>query len=244
MRTMIAVMMWLLLFTGLGTARSEAGPQTLFVLDTIADAYIDDFETSGVLDGVPDRISDTNALLPGKGMLSGGKAIDSRSITVFDLRPYQGLALGSVTLTGYGRRVDKFDPAGITVNVYVYEGDGLISLGDFNASAVYAGQTTLPELRTGQNDFAWDKFQPFEIDVTESVRSLYQDGLEFLEFRWTSDDLSGYIEAGDAEWGEYAPVNHGPRLNVVVTPEPLSGALFLLGAGVLWAGRIKRRARF
>ena len=87
-------------------------PAQAFVsVDVNRDGYIDDFTKSQIVspDGVPDRISDTNALLAGRGEFFdefNAFNVDSRAIMTFDLSAYSGQTLTSAYLTGFGTRVD------------------------------------------------------------------------------------------------------------------------------------------
>lgn len=93
-------------------------PAQAVILDVSKDGYIEDFTRDQNIppDGVPDRLSDTNALLASRGEFFdqfNSFNVDSHAIMTFDISSYAGLNLLSAHLTGYGTRVDNsgsFDP--------------------------------------------------------------------------------------------------------------------------------------
>lgn len=224
-------------------------PAQAFVsVDVNRDGYIDDFTKSQVIppDGVPDRISDTNALLAGRGEFFdefNAFNVDSRAIMTFDVSAYSGQTLTSAYLTGYGTRVDNkgsLDP--ITGQFYLYSGDGFVGLDDFNAAADLVGSSSF------QADPQNFNLAPFQIDITTQLQTLLNSGDPFAEIRVQSASPTVFINAGetdpssgfltDTRWG-------GPKLALEfdsnpVVPEP--STLLLLGGG-LAAMRMRKRKR-
>jgi len=230
LRTILCVLACLASFT------SQAHASVL--LDVVADAYIEDFSSSGSLDGIPDSIHNTNALLAGFGILRDGAAIDSRAIMVFDLTPYAGMTVTSATLSGFGGRVDR-GPDPITAFFLSYLGDGVITLDDFNRPASPEGSVVLPFIG----------FPPpsssFALAVLPGVQAALDSGASFIEFRVEAEELTAYISAGEVpppfspDPGTTGPqllLEFGPRSTV---PEPSS--LLLLGSGLLGAAGLRRR---
>ncbi len=216
------------------------------IVDVHRDGYVEDFNRDQAvpLDGVPDAILDTNALIAGQGEFFdefNAFRFDDRAIMTFDISPYSGLSLSSATLTGYGTRGDNsgsFDP--ITGKFYLYGGDGLVGLDDFDSSATFLGDKS----------FAADpqSFDPklFELDVTSHLQGLLDDPTaHFAEFRVESDSPSIFINAGETD-GTYSVDTRwpGPKLaltfnQVAAVPEP--STLLLLSVGTGLAALLRRK---
>ena len=220
--------------------------EAVFV-DVFKDGYIDDFtrDQSTPPDGVPDRISDTNALLAGRGEFFdqfNAFNVDSRAIMTFDVSAYAGQNLLSAYLTGYGTRADtkgSLDP--ITGDFYIYSGDGLVGLDDFNASASLVGSKSF----ASKSPFDLD---PFQLDVTSSLQSFLNGSSSFAEFRVQSASPTVFINAGEtdpASGFSTDPRFPGPKLELAFdqrSPVPEPATLFLLGGG-LAAMRLRKRKR-
>ena len=184
------------------------------VQNVSADAYVEDFERSGVLDGIPDRISNTNALLAAKGIVDHGIALESRSVIIFDLRAYKkGTALKFASLSGQGARVDRYTGEPINVKLFAYAGDGVVSLEDFNTPAVLVTEFSLP----GSKVAFQENFQLFEIDVTETIQKLLNQGAQFAEFRMHSEGLTAYVAAGEVP-PDFLHALPGPQLSLFFAP--------------------------
>ncbi len=205
-------------------------------INVLNDAYIDDYSTLGILDGIPDRIGNTNSLLPAKGILSNGAAIQSKAIMAFDLNQFLGKEVTEAYLTGYGRRVDAWtnnDP--ILITFYHYADDGLVSLDDFTKSATYLNAVLLP------NSGTFSEFLHFSINVTPVIQATLQGSKRFLEFRAEADSLSGYITAGEVPYPFSPDIDRtGPQLSITAIPEPASLLLFGLG-GIALALQHRKR---
>lgn len=211
--------------------------EAVFV-DVFRDGYIDDFtrEQSIPPDGVPDRLSDTNALLAGRGEFFdefNAFNVESRAIMTFDITPYAGMQLTSAYLTGYGTRVDNrgsFDP--ITGDFYLYSGDGLVGLDDYNAAADAVGSKTFAADPQGF-DLAL-----YELDVKSSLQSFLDSSNPYVEFRVQSSSPTVFINAGEtgaASGFSTDPRWPGPKLALEfdvnpTVPEPAT--MFLLGGGL------------
>ena len=135
-------------------------------LAVVTDAYVEDFASSGVLDGGPENIRNTNALLAGKGLLSSGAAIETRPVIIFDLSPYAGMTLSSALLTGYGGGTDhNLAPETITADFFSSAGDGLVSLADFDQLATAAGNHTF----NGLDNVFFTQLFPFSLHLPPHI---------------------------------------------------------------------------
>jgi hypothetical protein len=208
----------------------------VFTLDVLEDAYINDFDNAATRDGIPNEIRNTNALLAGSGILSDGKAIESRAIMTFDLNSVLGQSLSKAELTGFGRRVDAWsNNEPITVEFSQYVGDGAVTMDDYSRTAAYLTGVSLP------NSSNFSDYAKFTIDVTSAVGQALAANSRFLEFRAASSKLTGYITAGEVPAGFTPDIGRsGPQLQLTTVPEPCSVLLFSVGCGVLMAARKRR----
>lgn len=209
------------------------------------DAYFDDFTNEQAVppDGVPDRISDTNALLASRGEFFdewNSFNVDSHAVMTFDVSSYVGTTLEWAHLTGYGTRVDNqgsLDP--ITGQFYLYRGNGLVEFDDFNTPATYIGEWSFYPNPGG---FDLDRF---ELDVKPALQTLLNNPLtSFAEFRVESEAATVFINAGEVGPDSGFSVDPrwpGPILTVSIVPEPIGGLLMLVGG--LFMGSISRRRR-
>lgn len=221
--------------------------QAAIFVDVYRDGYIDDFtkDKNTPPDGIPDRISDTNALLAGRGEFFdefNAFNVDSRAIMTFDVSAYAGKNLLSASLQGYGTRVDnKGSPDPITAQFYFYGGDGQVGLDDFNA-----GGPTFAFNNFAPHPEGFD-LDPFEVDVTSALQLLLNDSNAFAEFRVQSLAPTVFINAGEVDPNsgfQTDPRWPGPRLALEfdhnnTVPEP--STLLLLGGGLAAAMRLRKR---
>ena len=234
----------LLLAMALGFCMISADAHAFVSIDVFRDGYVEDVTFDGsALDGVADRISETNALLTVRGQF-GDFVVDSRAIMSFALAPYAGLHLSSATFYGYGGRVDVYDGDPLIAQLFGFSGDGFVGLDDFDASALYLSLLTYPG---NDSPFIVDgKFvRPFNehfallsADVTSGVQTLLDQSANYMEFRLVSQDSTGYLSAGEGHSLDEFGLG-GPRLVLdfvqdeggqPVVPEPATMVLFGFGA--------------
>ena len=210
------------------------------IVDVHRDGYVEDFSLDQAvpLDGTADAILDTNALIAGQGEFFdefNSFRFDDRAIMTFDIDAYSGQTLTSAYLTGYGTRVDNqgsFDP--ITGRFYLYSGDGLLGLDDFDSAAAFLGDESFAADPQGFD------LELFELDVTSHLQNLLNDPTaHFAEFRVESDSPSVFINAGETD-GTHSvdPRWPGPKLAlnfepVAAVPEPSSLLLLSFGTGLM-----------
>jgi len=214
-------------------------------INVYADGTIEDFTHSDTedIDGVPDRISDTNSLLPARGIFTGFN-VDAHAIMTFDISDYSHRPLSSAFLTGYGTKVDNAAyPDSIDGNFYIYYGgNGLVELDDFNTPGTFIGNVTF----TPSSPFNLEYFQ---LDITSYLQELLNTNHEYAEFRVEAEYPTVYINAGETGPSSdhtIDPTWPGPQLaltfsDVHAVPEP--GSLFLLGAALMGGGLCRRKKK-
>jgi hypothetical protein len=212
--------------------------EAFILVDVYRDGYIDDFTRDKNIppDGIPERITDTNALLAGRGEFFdqfNAFNVDSRAVITFDVSAYAGMNLLSASLQGYGTRVDNkgsFDA--IDGQFYLYSGDGEVGLDDFNASAVSLGGKSFADNPEGFN------LDPFSLDITSSLQDLLNNSNHFAEIRVQSPSPTVFINAGEVDPNSGFQTDSrwpGPKLALEfdhdqTVPEP--STLLLLGGGL------------
>ena len=121
-------------------------------------------------------------------------------------------------------------------------GDGIVDLADWDRPVTFLGSHTFPGTTS---PFAFDLF-PFSLDVTSTVQSWLTLSESYAEFRVESDELTVFINAGEAE-SPFSVDTRFPVPHLVldfaqespVVPEPSS--LFLLSSGLLGLAGLRRR---
>lgn len=224
----------------IGAIPVEAQEENLFVLDVENDGSIASYGDSGAAGegGVLDLDSNRTFRKP----LASGDVFEGRTVMTFDLSGFNADDLISAKLTGYGAGgSENFTPDSVTAKLYAYSGDGHVTPMDFNAEGQVVGDYTFTGL---DNDpLNPTNFNPFEIDVTDSVRSVLNDGGEFMEFRFQTDINDVYFTAGEVGGGLFDGNFAGPQLALAVVPEPASFALMGLGGLALAGHRRRKRKR-
>jgi hypothetical protein len=232
---------------------SVSRPAEAFVLiDVYRDGYIDDisFNQDVPLDGIPDDVYDTNALLAGRGEFFdefNNFRFDARAVMTFDVGPYAGRRLQSTELRGFGFATGS---AGTPVEglFYLYEGDGIVGLDDFDVPADFAGNYTFDRA----SDYTALSRHTFAVDVTAPLQTLLSEDAGYAEFRLEADRPEIYLSAGETREPLFPldfqddHIRHGPRLKLVfqetaAVPEP--STFILLSAGLAGCAFRRRKGR-
>lgn len=234
-----------------------AVPAQAFVyLDVHRDGYVEDvsFDANIALDGIPDAVNDTQAILTGRGDLFNEFSnfrFDSHGIMTYDIVPYHGMDLLSAQLYGYGHATGSSNAISDPINArfYSYGGDGGVGLADFDAPADLSGSFDF--FAVDVSDYVNStQNSTFEVDVTDTIKQYFHTKPDYLKFRVEAEDIEVYISAGEINGStvntdyDFDGVRHGPRLrlafaeqNSAAVPEPAT--LFLFGSGL--AGAFIRR---
>jgi hypothetical protein len=121
-------------------------------------------------------------------------------------------------------------PYPFTIDVFTYSGDGVLSLGDFNAGSLFTS-------------FAYSGESVVTLDVSSFIGSLYTSGDDYAGFNFqfavpTTIPLNGpYVSFGSLEHGTAAKLMITPT----VEPIPAPGAIVLTSIGVGLVGWVRRR---
>lgn len=205
-------------------------------INVFNDAYIDDYDQLPTINGIPDQITNNQALFIGNGTLSSGNALEARGIMTFDIAPYSLSSLSSATLSFYG-----MGNAGQNLSLYIYGGDGLVTLSDYNTSASYINDLAMP---IGSVDLV-------TIDITSDLQSYFFNVNDYAEFRIQSNYTGRFVDAeiktGEATFPFSIPPGQiGPYLTLDfnnsptnAVPEPAT--ILLFGCGAL--GLIRRKLK-
>lgn len=181
-------------------------------------------------DGVPDNVIG-GSIVSVLDVERPSLPFESRGIIEFGLPDLlsQPVADAELVLSVFG----TMGPFPFTVDVFTYTGDGLLSLGDFNAGSLFTS-------------FAYSGEPVVTLPVTSFIETLYASGDDFAGFNFqfavpTSIPINGpYVSFGSLEHGSPAILTVTPILAPDVIPAP--GALLLgsIGAGVVsWLRRRK-----
>jgi hypothetical protein len=196
-----------------------ATPTLPFVDGTIRDGY------DSPKDGVPDTVI-AGSVVVALNNIGAFSEFEDRGIIEFELP-----VLSSQPLTNAELELNVFSSMGpypFTVDVYTYVGDGVLSLGDFNAGSLFTS-------------FAYSGESVVTLDVTSFIGTLYTSGDGFAGFNiqmpvLTSVPLNGpYVSFGSLEHGSAA------KLRLTPPPIPAPGAVMLGSIGVGLVGWLRRR---
>ena len=167
------------------------------------------------VDGVADSLY-TGSLVQVLSINDGNNSGYDRGLIEFDISSFTGLQSATLILNRFGAK----GPFPLRVDVYAYEGDGVITLSDFSAGTYTAYFDYTNQASVG-------------VDVTQAVKQAVANGQSSIGFNLrmhsaSTVSLNGPFVAFDStEVGTTRPF-----LSVSV-PEPASLGLIALGAPLL-----------
>lgn len=121
---------------------------------------------------------------------------------------------------------DSMGPYPFTIDVFTYTGDGLLSLGDFNAGFLFTS-------------FAYSGEPVVTLDVTSFIQSLYTYGDDFAGF-----NLQFAVPTTipmNAPGVAFNSLEFPPAAKLRVLPIPAPGAILLGSIGACLVGWLRRR---
>ncbi len=130
----------------------------------------------------------------------------------YDVTGYSSPSITSATVSGTLHVNNALDTGVRTINVQLYTGDGVMTLGDFNIASTAAGSFSYHPPTDSQ--------VAFSIDVTSQVKSLLTAGAQFVGVRYAPANTQAPSVFVDFQQ---------PTLTIAV-PEPGTIALLALAA--------------
>jgi hypothetical protein len=214
----------IILFSALAFMLLAASEQVIAVPTyPIADGSIRD-GYDAPKDGVPDDMS-TTTVVQVLNNIGAFSEIEDRGIIEFELPSLTGpFTSADLVLNVFG----SMGPYPFTIDVYTYSGDGVLSLGDFDAGSLYTS-------------FAYSGESSVTLDVTSFIGSLYTAGDDYAGFNFQFPVLTFVPINGP--YVSFGSLEHGSAAKLMITPPPIPapGAVVLTSIGVGFIGWLRRR---